>query len=240
MSCAKALRMRRLFRPDGRLLLVAMDHAAFMGPVRGLELGTMAQVVAAGADAVMTTYGTARRASEAPGCLGQAALVVSLDVHAPDPAEQVERALRLGAESVKVLAASGDRSQWTALERYAIVSDGWGVPFQAEVIPGGFDQPEKHTPENIARVARQAAEMGADYVKTLYTGDPESMQRVVEGACVPVVILGGERTSSDVALLMQVRDALSAGVSGVAFGRNIWAHPDPPGITRELVEAIHG
>ena len=62
---SKALRMRRLFRPDGRVLLVAMDHAAFMGPADGLDLPTMCAVVKAGADAVMTTYGTARRAAAA-------------------------------------------------------------------------------------------------------------------------------------------------------------------------------
>jgi DhnA family fructose-bisphosphate aldolase class Ia len=236
---SKALRMRRLFGADGRLLLVAMDHAGFMGPVPGLDLRTMAHVVRAGADAVMTTYGTARRAAQQPGVLGQAALVLSLDVHAADPEEQVLAAMRLGADSVKVLAVSSERTQWSALARYTLICERWGVPFQAEVIPGGFDQREQHTPDNIARVCRQAAEMGADYVKTLYTGDPESMRRVVEGACVPVVILGGERTSDEGSLLRQVEDALSAGVAGVAFGRNIWTHPDPGAITARLVRAIH-
>ena len=221
--------MRRLFGADGRLLLVAMDHAAFMGHLHGLDLDTMAAVVRAGADAVMTTFGTARRAAHTPGLLGQAALVVSLDVHAPEPEEQVVSALRLGADSVKVLAVSSDATQWTALGRYALIAERWGIPFQAEVIPGGFDQPDQHTPANIARVCRQAAEMGADYVKTLYTGDPETMQRAVEGATVPVVILGGDRTSDAEALLRQVHDALAAGVSGVAFGRNIWSHSDPVG-----------
>src|SRR5215471_9038524 len=119
-STSKALRMRRLFGRDGRLLLVAMDHAGFMGPVPGLDLPTMARVVCAGADAVMTTYGTARRAAQRPELLGQAALVLSLDVHAPEPEEQVLAALRLGADSVKVLAISGERAQWTALARYAL------------------------------------------------------------------------------------------------------------------------
>jgi DhnA family fructose-bisphosphate aldolase class Ia len=231
--------MRRLFGADRRMLLVAMDHAGFMGPLPGLDLPTMAAVIAAGADAVMTTYGTARRASQQPTILGQAALVVSLDIHAAEPEEQVVSALRLGADSVKVLASSGDRQQWTALQRYALVCERWGIPFQAEVIPGGFDQPDQHTPHNIASVCRQAAEMGADYVKTLYTGDPESMQRVVDGATVPVVILGGERTSDDASLLRQVRAALSAGVSGVAFGRNIWSQSDPSAITARLVQVIH-
>lgn len=241
MVSAKALRMRRLFGADGRVLLVAMDHAGFMGPALGLDLPTMAAVVKAGADAVMTTYGTARRASQQdPPILGQAALVVSLDIQASEPEEQVLNALRLGADSVKVLAASGDRAQWTALQRYALLCERWGVPFQAEVIPGGFDQPDKHTPQNIASVSRQAAEMGADYVKTLYTGDPESMARVVDGATVPVVILGGDKASDEDSLLRQVRDALSAGVSGVAFGRNIWSHADPAAITARLVEVVHG
>jgi len=235
---SKALRMRRLFGADGRLLLVAMDHAAFMGPVPGLDLPTIAKVVAAGADAIMTTFGTARRATEA-NVLGHAALVLSLDVHAAEPQEEVEAALRQGADSVKVLAVSGDREQWAALQRYALVCDKWGLPFQAEVIPGGFDQPEKHTPANIALVCRQAAEMGADYVKSLYTGNPESMRRVVEGATVPVVILGGERASDDASLLRQVHDALEAGVAGLAFGRNIWSQADPAAITRRLHAAVH-
>src|SRR5438309_6339183 len=137
---SKALRMRRLFRADGRVLLVAMDHAAFMGPADGLDLPTLCAVVRAGADAVMTTFGTARRAAAEPGLLGQAALVLSLDVHAPEPEEQVLNAVRLGADSVKVLAASGDHAQWTALQRYALSCERWGMPLQAEVIPGGFDQ----------------------------------------------------------------------------------------------------
>jgi len=65
------------------------------------------------------------------------------------------------------------------------------------------------------------------------------MRRVVEGATVPVVILGGDRAPDEDSLLAQVRDALAAGVSGVAFGRNIWSHSDPAAITRRLVEVIH-
>jgi DhnA family fructose-bisphosphate aldolase class Ia len=235
----KALRLRRLFGADGRMLLVAMDHAGFMGPAKGLDLPTMAAVVAAGADAVMTTYGTARRASQQPQVVGQAALVVSLDINAAQPEEQVLNALTLGADSVKALASSGDQDQWTALQRYALVCERWGLPFQAEVIPGGFHLKEQHTPENIALVTRQAAEMGADYVKTLYTGDPESMRRVVEGATVPVIILGGDRASDQEALLAQVHDALDAGVAGIAFGRNIWSSADPAGITRRLADVLH-
>jgi DhnA family fructose-bisphosphate aldolase class Ia len=235
----KALRMRRLFGSDGRLLLIAMDHAGFTGPAPGLDLDTMTAVVSAGADAVMTTYGTARRLTLQPQIVGRAALVISLNVNAVEPEEQVVNALRLGADSVKVLACSGERAQWTALHRYAVVCERWGLPFQAEVVPGGFDQPDQHTPHNIASVCRQAAEMGADYVKTLYTGDAESMRRVVDGATVPVIILGGERSSDEESLLRQVQEALAVGVAGVAFGRNVWSHPNPAVITARLAEVVH-
>jgi DhnA family fructose-bisphosphate aldolase class Ia len=239
MTGEKSLRMRRLFGPDGRLLLLAMDHAPFMGPQPGLDLPTLGTIVRAGADGVMTTFGTARRLARQPELLGSAALVVSLNVDSADPEADVERALRLGADSVKVLAFGGDQAHWTALGRFAQISERWGLPLQAEVIPGGFEQRDQHTPENIALVARHAAELGADYVKTLYTGDPASMARVVEGATVPVLILGGARANDDESLMHQVSDALAAGGAGVAFGRNLWGHADPAGITARLVSIVH-
>jgi DhnA family fructose-bisphosphate aldolase class Ia len=81
--------------------------------------------------------------------------------------------------------------------------------------------------------------MGADYVKTFYTGDPESMRTVVEGATVPVIILGGERAPDEDTLLRHVSDAFTAGVVGVAFGRNIWSHADPAAITHRLADVVH-
>ncbi|HEX9013227.1 MAG TPA: hypothetical protein VF813_06915, partial [Anaerolineaceae bacterium] len=55
--------MKRIFRPDGRSLIVAMDHVGFMNkPLAGLMSAgdTIAQCVEAGADAIMTTAGTAQ------------------------------------------------------------------------------------------------------------------------------------------------------------------------------------
>src|SRR5205823_14019684 len=103
-------------------------HDAGMGWGAGGDLPSMCAVVKAGAAVVVTTCGTARRAAAEPGLLGQAALVLSLDVHAPEPNEQVLNAVRLGADSVKVLAASGDHAQWTALQRYALSCERWGMP----------------------------------------------------------------------------------------------------------------
>lgn len=237
----KSHRLRRIFAGDGRALIVAMDHAGYMGPVAGLidPAATVRRVVAGGADAVMTTLGTARRVT---ADLEGRGLILSVDLHAPDPQAVVEQALTLGADSVKTLAYWGgdDPAGLRALGRYGVLCDRWGMPFQAEMIPFSFAATDKHTPENIAIAARIGAEAGADYVKTMYTGDPETFRRVVEGAGVPVVILGGARSEGGATLAGQVADAIRAGGRGIAFGRNIWSAPDPEDVVRTLAATIHG
>jgi len=236
---SKELRMRRVFGPDGRTLIVAMDHAGYMGPVAGLvdPVATVRSVVAGGADAVMTTLGTARRITAA---LDGRGLVLSVDLHAPDPEAVVENAIALGADSLKTLAywGSDDHAGWRNLGRYGVLCDRWGLPFQAEIIPFSFAATDKHTPENIAIAARVGHESGADYVKVQYTGDPDSFRAVCEGAGVPVIILGGARTEKPIA--GQVADSIRAGGAGIAFGRNIWSAPDAESATRDLAAAIHG
>ena len=237
----KIHRLRRIFGADGRTLIVAMDHAGYMGPVPGLidPAATVRGVVAGGADAVMTTIGTARRIL---GDLDGRGFILSVDIHAPDPLAAVEQAVALGADSIKTLAYwnGDDRLGMHNLARYGILCDRWGIPFQAEMIPVSFAAVDKHTPENIAIAARIGAESGADYVKTMYTGDPGSFQRVVEGAGVPVVILGGARSEGGAPVERQVADAIRAGGAGIAFGRNIWSAPDPEGATRTFAAVIHG
>jgi DhnA family fructose-bisphosphate aldolase class Ia len=235
---SKTQRMRRVFGPDGRALIVAMDHAGYMGPVAGLidPVATVRAVVAGGADAVMTTLGTARRILDA---LDGRGLILSVDLHAPDPEAVVETAIALGADSLKTLAywGSDDHAGWRNLGRYGVLCDRWGLPFQAEIIPFSFAATDKHTPENIAIAARVGHESGADYVKVQYTGDPDTFRAVCEGAGVPVIILGGAR--SERSIVGQVADSLRAGGAGIAFGRNIWSAPDAEAATRELAATIH-
>lgn len=238
---AKEHRMRRLFATDGRTLVVAMDHAGFMGPVGGLvdPAATVRAVVAGGADAVMTTLGTARRII---GALDGRGLILSVDLMAPDPEAVVERAMALGADSLKTLAYWGgeDPNGMRNLGRYGVLCDRWGLPFQAEMIPFSFGAVDKHTPENIAIAARVGAECGADYVKVQYTGDSESFRPVVEGAGVPVIILGGARSDAGVPIARQVADAMRVGGAGIAFGRNVWSTADPEAAVRSFVAVIHG
>jgi DhnA family fructose-bisphosphate aldolase class Ia len=235
-------KMHRLFREDGRILIVAMDHTAFMDtPVGGLvHYGdTCRSVVPAGADAFLSPIGSIIAYGDA---IGAAAAIASFDTSPPYLEVAIERALAVGADAVKSMLYpfTGDESVRQAA-RLAADAAKVGLPYIAESVPGGFAAAEMHTPDKIAAGARISAETGADVIKTFYTGDPESMRAVVEYAMVPVVILGGSKKDNVRELFQQVYDAvILAGCAGVAIGNNIWRDPDPAGITRGLAAIIHG
>jgi len=91
----------------------------------------------------------------------------------------------------------------------------------------------------VAHAARVGAELGADIVKTSYTGDPDSFGRVVESCPVPVVIAGGPKVETELDLLRMVYDAINAGARGVAIGRNVFQAEDPKLMTRRICSVVH-
>lgn len=235
-------RMRRLMPPDGRILIVAMDHTSFMDrPIPALAAygETCATVLSAGADAFLAPLGSSALYAEQ---MGSAALIASVQTQPPMLEVAVERALAVGADGIKCMVYPfGDDNSVNETGLLAADAARYGVPLIAETIPGGFHRSDLHTPERIAAAARIGVEQGADMIKTYYTGDPESMRTVIENAGVPVVVLGGPRMDSPRALLQVVYDAVVvAGASGVAFGTNIWSDPQPDRVTRAVAAVIHG
>lgn len=242
-------RLRRIFRPDGRTLIVACDHGMISGPDVGIEdLGrTLHQVIAGGADAVMVSYGTARRFVD---ILAPVGLVLRIDgaasILAPEkgPGAQfygVEEALRLGADALCVSAFPGspmEEATLTVLAHVIREAHAWDVPVMAEMIPGGFDSPpEQRTLKRVRIAARLAAELGADWVKLPYV---DGFEQVVAGCYAPVVVLGGPSSAGAQVTLETVAASLRAGGAGAVIGRNIWQSGDPQGMTRALARLIHG
>ncbi len=70
----------------------------------------------------------------------------------------------------------------------------WGMPLLAMMYPRGKNITTSNDVEQVKLAARVAAELGADIVKTVYTGDPESFREVTRGCPVPVVVAGGSKT----------------------------------------------
>jgi len=115
----------------------------------------------------------------------------------------------------------------------------WNIPLMVESIPFGWPKADNRNPEIIAAAARVASELGADYVKTFYTGDKDSFSKVVQNSLVPVLVLGGPKIDSDLEVLQMVRDAIDAGAVGITMGRNIWGHTNVVGMSAALTNIIH-
>ena len=64
------------------------------------------------------------------------------------------------------------------------------MPLIAMMYPRGPKINDEKDPEVVAHAARLGAELGADIIKTNYTGDPDTFKEVVKGCPAPIVIAG--------------------------------------------------
>lgn len=238
-------RMRRIFKEDGRAVIVAMDHGSFMDkPLPGLDdaAATIRKAAAGGADAFLVPVGTAVAAIEA---FGDAGVILSVNSASPALEKQVETALAIGADGIKCMlypfAARPGEDLAGAVGFLAAEARRAGLPFMVEPIPGGWAAgPDMRTAEAVAAGARVAAELGATMVKTFYPGTPAGMRTVAGNTPVPVLVLGGEKAGDERALLTTVKEALDGGARGVAMGRNIWQHEDPRRMVAAVAAVVHG
>jgi len=241
-------RMKRIFAPDGRALIVAMDHGLMDGPCKGLENPgkTIEKIVLGGANAILTSYGLARRYAAELAGIG---LIMRADGgstslgKAGGPAKlffSIEEALRLGADALAVSAFPGAENEADTLQNLAEIAGeahGWGLAVLGEMVPGGFDSPpEKRTSQTVALAARVGSELGADMIKTPYV---PGFEAVTCTSYVPVVILGGAKRGKERDMLADIKSAVDVGASGVAIGRNIWQSEDPIAMTAAVAAILH-
>ena len=253
MNVGKEFRLSRIFKDDGRSVIIAMDHAYIYGPMKGLKNpgDVIQKTINGGADAIMTTYGIINRYYNL--MKGKVATILRLDggiskYQVKDLSKiknwsllyTVEEAVRLGVDGVIVMVFIGAPCENITLDILANVAEKcekWGMPLAAEIIPTG--ELSTHDPEVISTAARIGAEYGADMIKTNYTGSVESFRKVVESCPIPVLIAGGPKMRSGREVLEMVKGMIDAGGKGVFFGRNIWQHKDPTAMTRAIVKIIH-
>lgn len=247
MLSGKNRRMKRIFGDDGKTVIVPMDHGVTCGPMPGLVnmQEIIDKLVAGGADAVVLHKGIAKSVDTKR--LGLIVHVSASTRIGPDADWKVrvcviEEAIRLGCDAVSIhvnVGANREHEMLAELGRLADECDLWGIPLLAMMYPRGSKVKNEHAPELVAHAARLGAELGADIIKTNYTGDPKSFRKVIEGCPVPLIIAGGPKVDSTRSLLEMVYDAIQAGCAGVSIGRNVFQHEDPTAITRALVGIVH-
>lgn len=240
-------RFNKIFQPDGKAFIVAFDHGLLDGPAAGMEKPAeiLEQIVAGGADALLTSYGTATRFAKEIAPLG---LILRMDgggtiLGEIGPGSQffsIEEAIRIGADALVVSAFPGAANEEESLAILANVigeAHQWGIPVMGEMVPGGFDSPDHmRTAESIAIAARVGAELGSDWVKIPYA---PGFERVTSTCYVPTVILGGAKKGSEKDMLVKIRAALDVGAKGVAIGRNIFQAENPLTMTSAISALIH-
>ncbi len=251
VGIGKRIRLERIVdRNSGRSVVVPMDHGVTVGPIYGLT--DMKQAVNAiaegGANAVLVHKGIVIAGHRGYG--KDIGLILHLSASTslgPDPLDKVmiatvEEAIRLGADAVSMhvnVGAETEAGMLEALGETAMVCEEWGMPLLAMMYPRGEKVKREHDVEMVKHVARVGAELGADVIKTNYTGDPDTFKDVIDGCPVPVIIAGGPKADTDEDVLKMVEDAISVGASGVSIGRNVFQHKSPKDMTIAISRVVH-
>lgn len=243
----KRRRLQRIL-PDGKTVIIPMDHGVSDGPIPGLV--RMREIVeklkTGGVDAIVVHKGIARNVDT-----GHMGLIVHLSGSTklgPDVKWKVKvcsvlEAIRIGADAVSVHINVGAPQEPQMLAKLGDVADDcdeFGVPLLAMMYPRGPNIPSEHDPEVVSHAARIGAELGADVVKTPYTGSIETFRRVVDACPVPVVIAGGPKAKTDAEVLKMVYDSMKAGAAGISIGRNVFQNSNPGAMGRALSSIVHG
>ncbi len=129
------------------------------------------------------------------------------------------------ADNVRLFAALADQANLL------------GMPLIGEIFPAGDlrNRPDEFH-DYIRRTCRIICELGADAIKTFYTG--ERFAEVIEGTPIPIFALGAEKLEREVDALELSARAVRAGAQGVVFGRNVLQAADPHAFLQGLKAVV--
>ena len=252
MNIGKSIRIERLFdRKTKKTIIIPMDHGLTMGTIKGLEnIADMVDKVAlGGANAILMHSGMVSTGHRQYG--KDIGLIIHLSGAtnlAPDPDRKVlvcsiERALKMGADGVSIhinIGANEEPEMLQDASKTIEKSREWGIPLIAMMYPRGTKIKNENDPEVVNIAVRVGVELGADIIKTNYTGDIDSFKEIVNGVShVPIVIAGGPKMDNISDLFQMVYDSIQAGGSGVSIGRNIFQSEDPTKMISAIYKIVH-
>lgn len=252
------IRLGRLFAASGRSFITAYDHGSTLRlPLDGEDpRSVLSTIVEAGPDGVLLSAGMLKANADLFARRGAPVPVVRADWTVIDEGWKADsgefhrvavspsEALHLGAGAICMYLIGGPGPGEMFADNVAAVAAAAGeaqrvgIPLIVEATLWGTRHADKKDPEHLQHMCRIAYELGADVIKTEYTGEVESMRQVIASVRVPVLTLGG--AVGDAAAVHQAaRDAISAGASGLIFGRNVWGAGDPVATTEALLSTVH-
>lgn len=243
----KTLRMRRISQ-EGLFVVIPLDHGVSVGPIEGIKdpTATIRQADQGHATGIIVHKGLVKNYIDAHARAGLLVHLSASTDRGPDPNDKrlvagVEEAIGLGADAVSVHINVGSDTEARQLEELGrVVAEAGrvGLPVLAMMYPRGPRVKDPYEPRIVAHAARLADELGADVVKTLYTGDVKSFRDVTSSVGIPVLVAGGAKMETESACLQLVHDAMRAGAAGISIGRNVFQARDPRRMTEALARLV--
>ncbi len=247
MDQGKKRKLKRILQKDNQTVIVPMDHGVSMGPIKGITnmQNIIDQLLKGGVDALVLNKGVAKLVDlDSAGLIVHLSAISNLTPNANNKVQvcTVQEAIRLGADAVSVhinVGAPEEDKMLTKLGRIADECDIYGMPLLAMMYPRGPKIKSEHAVDVVAHAARLGAELGADIIKTNYTGDVETFKMVVEGCPAPVIIAGGPKCETEQEILQTAYESKEAGGAGLSIGRNVFQHEKPALMVKALSAIVH-
>jgi DhnA family fructose-bisphosphate aldolase class Ia len=252
-TTGESIRLARLFSEGKNVVIVAVDHGLYFGPLPGMI--KLAEVIdrVAGADAILMSPGMPSHCSSVFSKHGAPSLIIRLN-WAPNYAAQwnykhshsvtmvsVAEAVAQGADLVigsltmKNPDEAEDARNVEIFSKCVSEKRTLGIPLVGEFYPtGGDDRTPEDMQDEIFIGCRMIAELGADLVKTFYTG--KRFSEVIAATPVPVLALGAKKLPKESDALQLAAEAVHAGARGIVFGRNVIQSKDPARLLDALKE----
>jgi DhnA family fructose-bisphosphate aldolase class Ia len=251
----ESVRLARLFSEGKNAVVVAVDHGLYFGPLAGMiDLPSVIDKVS-GADAVLMAPGMPAHCQSvfskrgAPACIirlnwgsNYAAMWKYKHSHSV-PMTTVADAVAQGADLVigsitlKNPDEAEDAHNVEVFSSCVAQKRALGIPLVGELYPtGGDDHQPEDLQDEIFIGCRIIAELGADLVKTFYTG--KRFKEITAATPVPVLALGAKKLPKESDALKLAADAVEAGARGIVFGRNVIQSKDPDRLLDALKEVV--
>lgn len=253
-AIGKRVRLGRILK-NGRAVIFAFDHGFEHGPKdfpRGMvdPREVVRRAVDAGFDAIMLTKGIAEATWDLWASRVPLILKVTGKTSLTPPEMQllqyrigsVGDAVALGADGVAGTVYWGAPQEGAMAKDYATIvgeCDTQGLPTMILAYPRGPAIGNPSDPEIVRYAARASAELGADLIKTHYTGSTDSFREVVRASPVPVLMSGGVKEKRVLDFLKTAGSVMDAGGAGVVVGRNVFQSNDPVLLGKALRAIIH-
>lgn len=239
----KELRLSRIFRRDGRVGVFAFDHGQHFGTVEYPKdpIKIIEETVKGGIDALLLNPGMVKILKK--DIFRKTGLIIRITGGATAYSNEsdfhsllydVDYAVSIGADMVGMMLMLGSKREnemISSISRCVKECDRLQIPLLVEVLSAISKEP---VTKELALGSRVAFELGADVIKTYYSGD--DFEGIVSAARVPVIIAGGPKTDN---IKDITRKALQKGAKGFAFGRNIFSSENPQNTVKNLVKVVH-